>query len=120
MDERARGRNKVKKGLTFTLMVVGASGTGKTTFVNTLCAKPVLEHKESDDPEHAHIEEGVRIKPVTVGTVTAPSFLRLLPLFNFISARVYSSWVLIGYRSRGRGDSHCADGCRYAWVWRSN
>jgi septin family protein len=67
MDERARGRNKVKKGLTFTLMVVGASGTGKTTFVNTLCAKPVLEHKESDDPEHAHIEEGVRIKPVTVG-----------------------------------------------------
>jgi GTPase SAR1 family protein len=72
MDERARGRNKVKKGLTFTLMVVGASGTGKTTFVNTLCAKPVLEHKESDDPEHAHIEEGVRIKPVTVGPFPPP------------------------------------------------
>jgi len=72
-SQRSRGRNKVKKGLTFTLMVVGASGTGKTTFVNTLCAKPVLEHKESDDPEHAHIEEGVRIKPVTVGTQTPPS-----------------------------------------------
>src|SRR5205814_8820584 len=70
MDElqRARGRNKVKKGLTFTLMVVGSSGTGNTTFVNTLCAKPVLEHKEADDPEHAHVEHGVRIKPVTVGT----------------------------------------------------
>jgi cell division control protein 11 len=27
----------------------------------------VLEGKESDDAEHAHIEEGVRIKPVTVG-----------------------------------------------------
>ena len=69
MDElqRARGRNKVKKGLTFTLMVVGSSGTGKTTFVNTLCGKPVLEHKEADDPEHAHVEHGVRIKPVTVG-----------------------------------------------------
>jgi cell division control protein 11 len=49
-------------------MVVGASGTGKTTFVNTLCAKPVLEHKEADDPENAHVEHGVRIKPVTVGT----------------------------------------------------
>ena len=71
-SQRARGRNKVKKGLTFTLLVVGASGTGKTTFVNTLCAKPVLEHKESDDPEHAHIEEGVRIKPVTVGKHTHP------------------------------------------------
>jgi cell division control protein 11 len=67
-SQRARGRNKVKKGLTFTLMVVGSSGTGKTTFVNTLCAKPVLEHKEADDPEHAHVEHGVRIKPVTVGT----------------------------------------------------
>jgi cell division control protein 11 len=66
-SQRARGRNKVKKGLTFTLMVVGSSGTGKTTFVNTLCAKPVLEHKEADDPEHAHVEHGVRIKPVTVG-----------------------------------------------------
>jgi cell division control protein 11 len=89
MDERARGRNKVKKGLTFTLMVVGASGTGKTTFVNTLCAKPVLEHKESDDPEHAHIEEGVRIKPVTVGTSPPeqpPSF-SLYPsyIFSFFS-----------------------------------
>jgi cell division control protein 11 len=48
-------------------MVVGSSGTGKTTFVNTLCGKPVLEHKEADDPEHAHVEHGVRIKPVTVG-----------------------------------------------------
>jgi cell division control protein 11 len=66
-SQRARGRNKVKKGLTFTLMVVGSSGTGKTTFVNTLCGKPVLEHKEADDPENAHVEHGVRIKPVTVG-----------------------------------------------------
>lgn len=70
--QRARGRNKVKKGLTFTLMVVGASGTGKTTFVNTLCGKPVLEHKECDDPENAHIEDGVRIKPVTVGQFPSP------------------------------------------------
>jgi cell division control protein 11 len=50
-------------------MVVGSSGTGKTTFVNTLCGKPVLEHKEADDPEQAHVEHGVRIKPVTVGTL---------------------------------------------------
>lgn len=27
----------------------------------------MLEGKEADDAEHAHIEEGVRIKPVTVG-----------------------------------------------------
>jgi cell division control protein 11 len=41
---------------------------GRTTFVNTLCGKPVLGHKESDDASAAHVEEGVKIKPVTVGT----------------------------------------------------
>jgi hypothetical protein len=45
---------------------------GRTTFVNTLCGKPVLTHKESDDPTTAHVEEGVKIKPVTVGTHILP------------------------------------------------
>jgi cell division control protein 11 len=40
---------------------------GRTTFVNTLCGQSVLEHKESDDPSTAHVEEGVKIQPVTVG-----------------------------------------------------
>lgn len=46
----------------------GASGTGRTTFVNTLCESDVLAHKQSDSPETAHIEEGIRIKPVNVGS----------------------------------------------------
>ncbi|TFK76900.1 GTP binding protein [Pluteus cervinus] len=62
---RRRG-NKVKKGVQFTVMVVGASGTGRTTFVNTLCESEVLAHKVSDDPSTAHVEEGIRIKPVNV------------------------------------------------------
>ncbi|KAF8446137.1 septin [Boletus reticuloceps] len=62
---RRRG-NKVKKGVQFTLMVVGASGTGRTTFVNTLCESEVLNHKVADNPDTAHIEEGIRIKPVNV------------------------------------------------------
>ena len=85
---RRRG-NKVKKGVQFTLMVVGqspfshifalalicllhllgASGTGRTTFVNTLCESEVLSHKVSDSPETAHVEEGIRIKPVNVGAL---------------------------------------------------
>ncbi len=48
--------------------------TGRTTFVNTLCGKSVLSHKESDDPNTAHTEEGVKIKPITVGT--CPESLR--------------------------------------------
>jgi cell division control protein 11 len=62
---RRRG-NKVKKGVQFTLMVVGASGTGRTTFVNTLCESEVLAHKVADNPDTAHIEEGIRIKPANV------------------------------------------------------
>lgn len=45
----------------------GASGTGRTTFVNTLCESEVLAHKVSDNPETAHVEEGIRIKPANVG-----------------------------------------------------
>lgn len=40
---------------------------GRTTFVNTLCGKKVLQTKDCDDYANAHVEEGVRIKPVTVG-----------------------------------------------------
>lgn len=40
---------------------------GRTTFVNTLCNRKVLEGKDADDAANAHIEEGVKIKPVTVG-----------------------------------------------------
>lgn len=56
----------MKKGVQFTVMVVGASGTGRTTFVNTLCESEVLPHKVSDTPGSAHVEEGIRIKPVNV------------------------------------------------------
>lgn len=61
-----RRKKNVKKGIQFCLMVCGASGTGRTTFVNTLCGKPVIGHKDSDDASTAHVEEGVKIKPMTV------------------------------------------------------
>jgi cell division control protein 11 len=35
--------------------------------VNTLCESEVLAHKVCDSPETAHVEEGIRIKPVNVG-----------------------------------------------------
>jgi cell division control protein 11 len=43
------------------------SYSGRTTFVNTLCGKKVLQGKDADDATNAHVEEGVRIKPITVG-----------------------------------------------------
>lgn len=42
--------------------------SGRTTFVNTLCGRKILQGKDADDATNAHLEEGVRIKPITVGT----------------------------------------------------
>lgn len=47
--------------------LTGASGLGRTTFINTLCDADVVPKRESDDPEMAHIEEGIKIKPYNVG-----------------------------------------------------
>ncbi|KAK9859629.1 hypothetical protein MYU51_013793 [Penicillium brevicompactum] len=69
---KIRRKKNVKKGIQFCLMVCGASGTGRTTFVNTLCGKQVLEGKDADDAANAHLEEGVRIKPTTVGQSNSP------------------------------------------------
>ena len=69
-----------------TLLTASLKNIGRTTFVNTLCGKKVLEHKDADDAANAHIEEGVRIKPVTVGTLKfgyiADKYQRLTNCFN--------------------------------------
>lgn len=124
---RRRG-NKVKKGVQFTLMVVGAfsstnftprffsshtfllkgaSGTGKTTFINTLCESEVLVHKVFDTPENAHAEAGIRIKPVNVGKC------------NYHAAHINATVLRYRHRRAGGGRcSHCFDYRRYPWIWR--
>lgn len=80
--EMRRKRN-VKKAIQFTVMVTGSSGTGRTTFVNSLCGHSVLNkgHHRSNsdtssvkfqtyekpefDPAKAHIEPGIHIVPYT-------------------------------------------------------
>lgn len=60
------------KAIDFVLTASIHHSTGRTTFVNTLCGKTVLGHKDSDDPSGAHVEDGVKIKPYTVGTHELP------------------------------------------------
>ena len=64
------------------LLRIGASGTGRTTFVNTLCDSGVLPKKISDNPEEAHNEAGIKIKPVSVGK-----------LFNFTVVACYEKAI---------------------------
>ena len=35
--------------------------------MNTLCESVVLDHKANVDPAEAHLEEGIKIKPYSVG-----------------------------------------------------
>ena len=114
MPSAGRRRGSKIKGIQFTLMVVGmypfaaipnrmgeildslllestigASGTGRTTFVNTLCDAEVLAHKVIDSPEYAHNEEPISIKPVNIGMS-----LVLLPMFSPLFLTRYTRYFL--------------------------
>eukprot|EP00842_Homolaphlyctis_polyrhiza_P001428 jgi/Hompol1/2286/HPOL_002141-RA len=61
-------RKNLKKGLTFTILVAGPAGSGKTSFINTLCENPVFPQRTIPDAEKAAQEKTVAINPVTIGT----------------------------------------------------
>jgi len=45
---------------------IGASGLGKSTFINTLCESAVFDKKDYSNPEQAAVEKTVEITPITV------------------------------------------------------
>ncbi|KAJ2819338.1 Cell division control protein 11, partial [Coemansia sp. 'formosensis'] len=55
-----------KKGLPFNVMLVGESGLGRTTFINTLCERVVIPPREPGNCEQAHIAEPMQFKHYTV------------------------------------------------------
>ncbi|KAJ1721451.1 Cell division control protein 11 [Coemansia erecta] len=55
-----------KKGLPFNVMLVGESGLGRTTFLNTLCERMVVSKAEKTNTEQAHIAEPMQFKHHTV------------------------------------------------------
>ncbi|RKP01747.1 hypothetical protein CXG81DRAFT_11596 [Caulochytrium protostelioides] len=59
-------RKNLKKGLHFTLMVVGASGMGKSTFINTLCESSVFPKTDYSDPQKAAMPKTLSLTPLTV------------------------------------------------------
>lgn len=79
-----RKKKSLKKGIQFTLMVVGQSGTGRSTFINSLCGQEVVKpsstlvdpHDESLDrelklrTENVELEdsEGVKISLTIIDT----------------------------------------------------
>ncbi|KAJ1832870.1 Cell division control protein 11 [Coemansia sp. RSA 2711] len=55
-----------KKGLPFNLMMIGESGLGRTTFLNTLCERTVVPPSEAPNPDQAHIAEPMQFKHYSV------------------------------------------------------
>ncbi|KAJ1913697.1 Cell division control protein 11 [Mycoemilia scoparia] len=49
-----------KRGIRFNIMLVGASGLGRRTFLNTLCEREVVPQPDIPDPEQAHVVEPMR------------------------------------------------------------
>lgn len=60
-----RHRKISRLGTNFTLMVVGETGSGKTTLINTLFATALLGHKKHE--ENRAFDRTVRIEVVRVG-----------------------------------------------------
>ncbi|KAJ1663657.1 Cell division control protein 11 [Coemansia sp. RSA 1813] len=55
-----------KKGLPFNVMLVGESGLGRTTFLNTLCERMVVAPNNGPNPDQAHIAEPMQFKHYSV------------------------------------------------------
>ncbi|TPX46362.1 hypothetical protein SeMB42_g00720 [Synchytrium endobioticum] len=66
MSQSGIRKKTAKKGKSFTIMLVGASGLGKSTFVNTLCESAVCPKSDHGTPEKAALEKTVVITPATV------------------------------------------------------
>jgi len=61
-----RLRCSAKKGFQFNMIVVGMSGLGKSTFINTLCGQLVLQPRDSSDPSQCAVQKSVQITPLPV------------------------------------------------------
>lgn len=60
--EALRRRKNLKKGIDFTLLVIGQEGSGKVSFINTLCNQTVLDKDTFNiKPEHSSVSPGIDI-----------------------------------------------------------
>ncbi|ODQ82797.1 hypothetical protein BABINDRAFT_29672 [Babjeviella inositovora NRRL Y-12698] len=89
-------RKEAKKGIRLTIMIVGESGTGKTTFVNSLLDQKILDHKyQSSDgdmtasawertflPQTAHEEPGISITETNVEIIDEDDSKLLLNIID--------------------------------------
>lgn len=90
------------KGINFNMMVCGESGTGKTTFINTLLTTIVKEPKDQNKRHSKQLDKAVEIEVTKIG-------MRFLPLRFFI-------YILCFRNRRTKIPCEFKD-CRYSRIW---
>lgn len=85
--EEIRRIKNLKKGINFTLLICGQEGTGKSSFINSLCKQQVLQRDTIHvDPKKSHLNPGIEIirqyiniieeksTPISLDIVFTPGF----------------------------------------------
>ncbi|KAH3674963.1 hypothetical protein WICPIJ_009408 [Wickerhamomyces pijperi] len=68
--EEIRRLKIFKKGIDFTILIVGEEGLGKSSFINSLCQKQVLlKETENVNPSNSHLNPGLKIDKIHVNIV---------------------------------------------------
>ncbi|ODV64013.1 septin CDC11 [Ascoidea rubescens DSM 1968] len=66
-SSKLRKKKTLKKGIQFTLMIVGQSGTGRSTFINSLCGQQVVDTSTTiPDPSDSSSEKELTLRTENV------------------------------------------------------
>ncbi|SCU79379.1 LAMI_0A08570g1_1 [Lachancea mirantina] len=132
-----RKRKNLRRGINFTLMVVGESGSGRSTFVNTLCGQQVVDVSTSvllptdnstqidlqlrEETVELEDEEGVKIQLNIIDTPGFGSSLDNTQSFNVISDYIRHQYdEILLEESRVRRNPRFKDGRVHCCVYLIN
>lgn len=132
-----RKRKHLKRGITFTVMVVGQSGSGRSTFINTLCGQQVvdvsttvmlptdttteIELQLREETVELEDDEGVKIQLNIIDTPGFGDSLDNTPSFELISDYIRHQYdEILLEESRVRRNPRFKDGRVHACLYLIN
>lgn len=132
-----RKRKHLKRGINFTVMVIGQSGTGRSTFINTLCGQQVVDTSTTvmlptdtsteielqlrEEMVELEDDEGVKIQLNIIDTPGFGDSLDNTPSFELISDYIRHQYdEILLEESRVRRNPRFKDGRVHACLYLIN